>query len=211
VDTDDIGDLDPFVQLSVVRSDFADPQDLVALASERGEEVHHTLAEFGRLPAEAVELLARHPDEEIRALLVRNTRLAAGPAALREALLVEDTSDWVRSELLELDLSVAMRTRVLASLAESEVLHPQDWMPEDLLRRLAADAAGNEVLHSVAVACLPGDSRTLLELSASPSGTCAATSRRTRPCPWSCAGAWQRTSTRWSGSSPSAPSSGWSR
>ncbi len=169
MDCDDIGDLDPGVQLSVVRSEFADPQDLVALASERGEEVHCTLAEFGRLPAEAVELLARHPDEEIRALLVRNGRLAAGPAALREALLVEDTSDWVRSELLELDLSVAMRTRVLASLAESEVLHPQDWMPEDLLRRLAAGAAGNEVLHSVAVACLPGDSRTLLELSASSS------------------------------------------
>ena len=169
MDSDDIRELDPFVQLTVVRSEFADPQDLVALASRDGGEGHHTLAEFGRLPAEAVELLARHPDEEIRALLVRNTRLAPGPAALREALLVEDTSSWVRSELLELDLSVAMRTRVLASLAESEILHPQDWMAEDLLRRLVAGAAGNEVLHSVAVACLPGDSQTLLELSASSS------------------------------------------
>ena len=169
MDSDDIGDLDVFVQLDVVRSEFADPQDLLALASELGEEVHHTLAEFGRLPAEAVELLAGHPDAEVRALLVRNGHLAAGPAALREALLVEDTSSWVRSELLELDLSVAMRTRVLASLAESEVLHPQDWMPEDLLRRLAAGAGDDEMLHSAAVRCLPGDSVALRELSASSS------------------------------------------
>ncbi|CAA9330525.1 MAG: hypothetical protein AVDCRST_MAG16-1278, partial [uncultured Frankineae bacterium] len=124
MDSDDIRELDPFLQLTVVRSEFADPQDLVALASRRGGEGHHTLAEFGRLHAEAVELLARHPDAEIRALLVRNRRLAPGPAALREALLLGDPSSWVRSELLELDLSVALRTRVLASLAESEILHP---------------------------------------------------------------------------------------
>lgn len=169
MDSDDIGDVDAFVQLDVVRSEFADPQDLLALASERGQEVHHTLAEFGRLPAEAVTLLAGHPDAEVRALLVRNMQLAAGPAALREALLVEDTSSWVRSELLELDLSVAMRTRVLASLRESEILHPQDWMPEDLLHRLAAGAGDDDMLRSAAVRCLPGDSAALREMAASSS------------------------------------------
>ena len=169
MDSDDIGDLDVFVQVDVARSEFADPQDLAALASERGEGVHHTLAEVGRLPAGAVELLAGHPDAEVRALLVRNRQLAAGPAALREALLVEGTSSWVRSELLELDLSVAMRTRVLASLAESEILHPQDWMPGDLLRRLAEGAGDDEMLRANAVMSLPGDSQALRELSASSS------------------------------------------
>jgi hypothetical protein len=164
VDSDDVAELDVFVQLAVAGSPFADPDDLEALARVPESDAHDRLAEFGSLPPDAVRALALHPEPRIRAMLVRNRRLGPAVADLRTALLVDDPSTWVRSELLELDLPVALRRRVLAGLPEREVLHPQPWMPADLLERIVAGADDDELLLETAVRCLPADSGVLRSL-----------------------------------------------
>lgn len=165
--SDDVHELDVFVQFSVAKSPFADPADLVRLAEDPESVTAEGLAEFGRLPFEAVAHLARHPAAGVRALLVRNRLLTPAAADLRAALLVDDPSSWVRSEMLALDLSVALRRRVLASLHVHEVLHPQPWMPEDLLDRIVEGAADDEDLRGSAAWCLPADSALLRSLCAS--------------------------------------------
>ena len=163
---DDVTELDVAVQLAVAESAYADPDDLLAMATDPECEILETLAEFGHLPAEAVLALARHPSEEVRAMLVRNPQLSPEAAALRDAVLVEDGSPWVRSELLALDLPVALRARVLASLTPEEVLHPQARMSEELLSRILATSEP-ERRESVAY-CLVSDSLTLAALATSP-------------------------------------------
>lgn len=163
---DDVTQLDVAVQLAVAESPYADPDDLLAMATDPECETLETLAEFGHLPAEAVLALARHPCDEVRAMLVRNPHLSPEVAALRDAVLVEDGSPWVRSELLALDLPVALRARVLASLTPEEVLHPQAWTSEELLGRILA-ASEPEWRESVAY-CLLSDSPTLAALATSP-------------------------------------------
>ena len=162
--SDDVLALDESVQLGVAKSPFADPADLVRLAEDPGFAGALDLAEFGRLPSEAVQLLASHQAPDVRAMLVRNERLSGAAADLRTALLVDDPSSWVRSELLELDLPVALRRRVLSSIPEHEVLHPQPWMPEDLLSRIVAGAQDDEDLRGRAIWCLPADSVLLRSL-----------------------------------------------
>jgi hypothetical protein len=161
---DDILELDLFVRLEVARSRFADPDDLTALAQAPDEETHSRLAEFAALPADAVLALAGSSDPGVRTRLVRNARLPPASADLRTALLVDDPSAWVRSELLELDLSVPLRRRILASLREDQVMHPQPWMPEDLLVRIVAAAGDDHDLRCAAVLCLPAGSDLLRSL-----------------------------------------------
>ena len=165
---DDIRAQDPLLQSHVARSEHADPRDLVVLAADPLSDVHLTLAEWGALPVEAVELLARSPDPYVRTLLVRNRALDPAAEAHRDAALVDDPSGWVRSELLALDLPPLLRARVLAGLPEGELHHPQAWMPEALLLRVIADAGDDEDLRSSALWCLPGDSPLLRELAGSP-------------------------------------------
>lgn len=159
---DDVLALDPLVRLAVARSRFADPADLTALAEAPDAEVHDVLAEFAALPADAVSALARSPDPGVRTMLVRNRRLPEAGADLRTALLVDDPSAVVRSELLELDLPVPLRRRVLESLREDQVLHPQPWMPEELLVRIVT--GGDDAVRGTAVRCLPADSGLLRSL-----------------------------------------------
>lgn len=63
---DDIRAQDPLLQSHVARGEHADPRDLVTLAADPLSEVHLNLAEWGALPVEAVELLARSPDPNAR-------------------------------------------------------------------------------------------------------------------------------------------------
>jgi hypothetical protein len=169
MDPDDLDDDEEEAEMLVLRgvasSRYADPRDLVTLAEHPEYEIHETLAELGHLPVEAVDLLSRSPERHIRSYLVVNERLGPAADAFRQAVLVDDPSPFVRSLLLDRDLPPLLRARVLAGLAPHEVRHPQDWMPEELLVRLAADE--DEDVREQAIWCLPGDSALLRELACS--------------------------------------------